>query len=526
MTHRISMVMLLVMGMSVVCILTAQETPAEPETPAAVAAKEAPVDQVLEEDFMGSQNQPERASEAFSLKDITLLTLKNNLNVQIKEKNPRIAQTDVVKAEAVFDPTVQASLSGGKTDTPALGVGDSIEHDRAESTTGSAALTKRFLTGTEASVGVSASHSKGDDFDSSVSSQAGVEITHPLLKGGGVTVNEVDIFIARNNTRISQWDFKSQVISTLAQSQTTYWELVFALENLEVQKRSWRLSKKTLMQTEAQVEAGVLARIEITRVRADVASKEEGIISAQRAVEDQVDQLRRFIRQSGSDLEDDTGIVPLERVAYEPVRLELKKEIRAGLLNRPDYMQAKIDTENRDLEIVRAKNGRLPQLDLKASVDVNGLGHGESNSFDSLGEGDFVDWNLGATFSYPLGNRAADAAYARAHWSMVQSGLQVKNVADQVVIDVKAAVRKVNADGQRVRSTRLARQLAEERLAAEEEKLNVGQAIILDLLEAQTLVAQTEAAERRAIVDYQESLIQLEQAKGTLLESNHVFLAR
>ncbi len=497
------------------------------EKPAAEAAvSAASSDEALEEDFLGDQDQPPRKSDVFSLQDITMLTLKNNTSVKIRRINPYIAETSVTEEEAAFDPAVEASVSGGGTDSPVLGAGDTVSHSRGKSVTSSAAVTKRFTTGTRASVGATATHEEDSTSDSSVSSAIELEVTHPLLKGAGPMVNQVDIFIARNNTKISEWDFNSQVIDTIAQAQTTYWELVFALENLEVQKRSWRLSKRTLMQTEAQVEAGVLARIEITRVRADVASKEEGIISAQRSVEDQVDQLRLLIRRPDSQLSDNTGIVPLERVTYKPVKLALMGEISSALENRPDYVQAKLDTLNKDLELVRTRNNRLPRLDLTATLDVNGLGGNVGDSGEVLADGDHVDWNLGATFTYPLGNRAADAAYARARLTKIQSLLRLKNIEDQIVVDVKAAVRKVEADGQRIRSTILARQLAEERLAAEEEKLNVGQAIILDLLEAQTLVAQTEAAERRAIVDYQNSLIQLEKVKGTLLQSNRIHLTR
>ncbi len=481
---------------------------------------------VAEKDLLGSRALPRRINKVFSLQDITLMTLKNNLDVKIKRINPRIVETRVESAESVFDPTVEASVGGGQTDSPSFDTGGDVTHGRSKSLSGSVELNKRFATGASAGVGLNATDTNPSGSRSLLSSEVELSVSQPLLQGAGVKVNRADIHIARNNTRLSQWQFKDEVIATIARTQRTYWELVYALENLDVRKRSWRLSKKTLFQTQAQVEAGVLARIEITRVRADVASKEDDIIRAQRLVEDWVDQLRRLIREPGSELAEDVGIVPLSQATYTPVDIDLMKEIRTALACRPDYLQARIDIENSDLELVKTRNEKLPKLDLAATLELNGLGRNMSGSIDRLGRGDHVDWNVGATLTYPLGNRAAKSSHTRAQLAKKQSLLRLSDLEDKIIIQVKRAVRKAETDLKRIRSTQLARQLAAERLAAEEEKLKVGQVIILDVLEATTLLAETETAERRVIVDYNNSLIALEQAKGTLLEANNIYVSK
>ena len=62
-------------------------------------------------------------------------------------------------------------------------------------------------------------------------------------------------------------------MSTLSEMQRTYWDLVFAIDDLEVKKKSLRLTRDTLEQTQAQVDAGLLDPIEITSVSADGAWK-------------------------------------------------------------------------------------------------------------------------------------------------------------------------------------------------------------------------------------------------------------
>ena len=176
----------------------------------------------------------ERTSKVFSLSDVTLMALRNNLNVKINRINPRIAETRVVTARSAFDPTIEGTLGGGHNDSPSIDAADNITHDRSDSVSGSAELSKRFKTGTTASVALGGADSDSDGSDSTVSSELELSVTQPLLRGAGLPVNTADILIARNNTRISESRFKSEVIDTIAETQKTYWELVFALENLDV----------------------------------------------------------------------------------------------------------------------------------------------------------------------------------------------------------------------------------------------------------------------------------------------------
>lgn len=477
-----------------------------------------------DESLLGSRLLEERVNQVFSLQQVTMLTLQNNLQVKINRINPHLSEADIETAEAVFDTTLSGAIRGSHQESPTFTDFAGLVSSDVDAVQASVGLKKQFTTGATGSVSLSGANSESEDSRPSLDSNLAFSVTQPLLQGAGRDVNLADVHIAQNNTRISRWEFKNRVISTLADSQTTYWSLVFALENLEVQKKSWRLSKNTLAQTRAQVEAGLLAKIEITRVRADVASKEERIITAQRVVQDAEDQLRRFINEEGSKLTEDIGIVPLDRATYTPVVLDLSQEIATALANRPDYVQAKIDIENRDIILVVAGNVKLPQLDLTATFDINGLGHNLPDSLSALSDVEFTDWSASASLSYPLGNRAANASYLRARLNKVQSLLRLKNLEDQIVIDVKQAVRLVNTDLKRIPSTRLARELAEERLVAEEAKLNVGTAIILDVLDAQTRLAEAQSAERRAIVDYNQDLIQLEKVKGTLLGANRIYL--
>jgi outer membrane protein TolC len=466
-----------------------------------------------------------REAVTLSMADAIRLTLQNNLDIKINRINPEVNIAAVEKAESVFDWTFVGSFSENKS-RPAVVSGPG---PRSETTSAQVGLTKNLVTGGSIAPTLewtrSYTNSIFTTLNPSYTTDAFITIRQHLAQGMGIDVNMSGIWIARNNARSSQYGFKTNVINTLANMQRAYWDLIFAIEDLDVKKKALQLTKDTLEQTRAQVEAGILAPIEITRVRADVAANELDIISAQKTVGDREDALRRFINRLSSDLVADIGVIPLERATYKAIQVNVPDAVQQALLNRPDYISAKIAVQSNDINLLVAKNGLLPVVDLSATLSMNGLGAHNDQAFDVMWTNNFNDWTVGVSVAVPLGNRAANAGYLAARLNKVQSLLQLKNFEYQVIIDVKTAARQVVTNLQSIRSTRIARELAEERLRAEEEKFNVGTALILDVLDAQTKLAQAESAERSSIVEYNKSVITLQQAKGTILSDNHIYLS-
>ncbi|HUW55204.1 MAG TPA: TolC family protein [Planctomycetota bacterium] len=483
----------------------------------------------VDETTLETDLKPRRAI-ALSMQDAIRLTLENSMEIKIDRISPQSSATDIQEAEARFDWTFVGSYSRTRSITPSASALSGAAAAESAGDSVKLGFRKELITGGSVEPTLywvrNKTNSAFATLNPSYTTDAYITISQPLLRDAGVDVAMSDIHTARNNLKIARFGFKNNVMSTLSDMQRTYWDLVFAIDDLEVKKKSLRLTRDTLDQTRAQVEAGLLAPIEITRVRADVAGKEESILNAQKTVRDREDKLRRFINRKDSSLLEDIGVIPLERAAYEPVRLTVEREVREALIYRPDYQSAKTDIANSDIQLVIAKNERLPKVDLSATFSMNGLGRDTTGSIDTLQTNHFHDWTASVSVEVPIGNRAAKAGYLRARLAKIQNLLELKNLEHEVIINVKEYVRQVLTDLKRIRSTRLARELAAERLRGEEEKFNVGTALILDVLEAQTKLAEAESAERKAIVDYNKSRISLETAKGTLLERNGVWLSR
>jgi outer membrane protein TolC len=134
----------------------------------------------------------------------------------------------------------------------------------------------------------------------------------------------------------------------------------------------------------------------------------------------------------------------------------------------------------------------------------------------------YKNWTIGLTLSLPLSNflSRAELAYARTDLSQAQTKL--KNLEQQVILEVSDAVRSIETNARRVHAYRLARELSEKRLEAEEKKLAVGLSTNYFVLEFQEQLANAQSAELKALVDYNLSLARLEKATGQGLESRRI----
>lgn len=467
-----------------------------------------------------------------SLTDVVELALKNNLNIRVERYSPRISEMDIVKAEAEFDPELSAAVRGGRTASPGFSSweGETALATRRDKTINfETGLAKKFPTGATGSVFLNTRRYKtnrsGVFLNPSWSTDLTFTLTQPLLKDRGREVNEAEIIIARNNEAISFYEFHSKVLEVLSEAEEVYWNLVYAFEDLEVQERSLALAKDLLEKNRKRVEAGVLAPIETLRPQAELAVREEGLIIAQSRIRGLTDELRKIINLNPIPLTQEIPVRVADEAVYEEVEVNLASSMKEAFENRPDYSQAKKDLENLDILLVVAKNAVLPQLDLAATYNINGLGGNLGNDVDMLGSGDFPDWEVGLSFAIPLGNRKAKSEYLQAKWEKEKTILGLKVLENDIITEVKAAVREVETNLRRIDTNRQARELAEERLSAEEKRFELGLGGSLDVLEAQKDVTSAESAELGAIIDYNISLVRLGKTKGTLLAKSGVAIA-
>jgi len=102
--------------------------------------------------------------------------------------------------------------------------------------------------------------------------------------------------------------------------------------------------------------------------------------------------------------------------------------------------------------------------------------------------------------------------------------IDLENQKDEIYIEIKNAVRSVEANYKRIIAFTKARELAEQKLAAEEEKFRVGMSTNYIVLTYQRDLASARISELNSIVSYNVSLAALERSMGTNLQSRNINL--
>jgi outer membrane protein TolC len=313
----------------------------------------------------------------------------------------------------------------------------------------------------------------------------------------------------------------NQVINTV---HNNYWNLAFAIENLEVQKRSLRLARELEDLNKARVRAGVAAPVEVTQAEAQAAARIQDVILAEKAIKDAEDQLKLIINFPDDERIWARTLLPADTLPFEVASMNTDASIQEALEKRPEYAAAKLTLQNSDLDLRVKRNQLLPSLQLQGNVGLNGLNGSAGSDLDRLTSGDFTQWSAALVLTYPLGNRSARSAFTQARLSHDQAGTSLLNLKRQIISQVREAVRRVEADVRRVEATRAARALAEEQLRVEQKRLEAGVTTTFNVLSFQRDLAAAQASEIQAITTYNQDLANLELQKGTILESNHLEL--
>ncbi len=476
---------------------------------------------------------PAERREAISLADAALQALKHNLDISISRQTKEIRQADITVEQAKFDPTLsvngQFNRAVSPLNRPVFGAtGGSLTgitpfDQRTQSVTLDA--TANLPTGgnvdlnySPARTSVNQNLAGGFLFNPSYTGGLALTLTQPLLRNAGFDVTKTFIRVAQNNAFVEEHVFRDRVLTVLASVEQTYWEVVFANENLKVAEAALKAAQELLATNRAKAKAGIMSIVDVLQAEAAVASRVEQVLVADNAIRDQEDQLRRLLNPAEEDLRQDLRLTPLDQPVVTLESISLQEAIDKALEQRPEIAQAMKNMETSDLNTKFAKNQILPTLSFQGTMGMAGLGKDYGDSVNRNFNGDYYNYGAGLVLSYPLGNRSAWSTYNKRQLEAKNAEASLMNVRQQIIVGVREAVRRVQTDFKRIETTRSARIMAEKQLQAEQERLKVGLSTTRFVLDFQRDLATAQGNELRATVDYNKSLSNLSRHKATTLD--------
>ena len=554
-----------------------------------------------------------------SMNDAVALALENNLDIAIARYNLNIADTDVWRAKAgssilgvnsgVVQNTPGSGVGGlgaqvgsgqGGTSVGAGGAGTgtgglvvstlgsgptinsfdpvltgtlSVDHNNilpsstfspaspSNTTTGNFLYQQGFITGTNMSVGFNNTRQTVGDapftaLSPQLNSSFNFRLTQHLLQGFGFAPNTRFIQIAKNNREISDVAFRLQITTTVDQIENMYWDLVFAYENVRVQKEQLAFAEKTLSDTKKQVEIGTLAPIEVVRAQSTVASNQQTLTLALTNL--QLEQLlmkNALSRTLVDPVLADAEVIPtstMELSAEEAV-VPTQDLVNDALAHRPELAESRINLTNTEISNKAIRSALLPTVDLFAYYGGQDSAGSQNPSYicvidptnqfcrrrvyqtcpvgwlrltlNQLINSTAPDKGMGVTINIPLRNRAAQATQVRSEFEYRQAQLRIQQIENQVRIEVRNAQFGVQQNRASVASAQAAVDLAHQSLDAEQKKYALGASTSTLVLQNQAAMTSAEVTLVSAKAAYEKAEVELDRAIGLLLDHAGIEIA-
>ena len=132
-------------------------------------------------------------------------------------------------------------------------------------------------------------------FNPSYNSGLTLSASQPLFKNLRMDAPRRQLLVSKKNREISDVQFRQTVVNVLAAVKAQYYELLFAIDNLEASRKSLALAQKLLNENQIKVRVGTMAPLDVVQAQSEVAGREEGVIVAENDLREAEDTLKRSI---------------------------------------------------------------------------------------------------------------------------------------------------------------------------------------------------------------------------------------
>jgi len=539
-----------------------------------------------------------------SLQETVELALENSMDIVVQRYNPWFADAGILKAKAGgfggvttgavfggsssntpllnYDPVVTTTLTIDDRNVPVnnpltsgTGTGlSSLARLTLHTSTFNTQYAQGFQTGTTFFTLFdntrSSSTSAANLFNPSVQSSIFVGFQQQLLNGFG-RVNTRNIRIAKNNRKIADWAFTQQAITTVTNTITAYWELVFARENVKVQQQAVTVAEKLYNDNKKQLEIGTMAPLDVTRAESELATDRQNLIVAQTVqLQDQQVLKNAISKNPLAPNFVNVEIVPTD-LPSRPEAIEaptFEEAVKEAFGKRPELQEEALNLLNGEIDIRATRNALLPTATLSAQYGsvglagnqpirgpattissgvpiVDGAGNlipnefvgtqtapitgvakaGFGDALSSAFHNNFPDYQVSLNVQIPLRNRSAQADNQRAILTQRQLEAQLQLLKNAALLDVRNTYIALTQDRSQVDAASKARELQQQTFDAEQKKYQLGASTVYLVIQTQRDLINAQGTELRALANLEEAKANYERAVGRTLEVNRVTIA-
>lgn len=556
----------------------------QPEPSPGADIKQLPVP-VVAPDYRGQQKPlPElkrvgvdmTKQRPLALRDALSLALDNNKDIEVARENVKIAEFDLLGARGAYDPKFSSSAFYEKVETPISNFltggqnGSIVQNDFAGSLRLEGLAPK--YGGTYkidfSSIRLTTNNSFAA-LNPQYPSSFTFNFTQPLVRGLKFDNARRQIEINKKNLSLSDVQFRQRAIETITNVQRAYWDLVFALRSLQVQRDAVSVARTQLEHNRRLVNEGQLAPIDLVASESQITTYEQGVFSALEEVTRAENTLKNLIaKDQKADLWEES-IVPVDAVDLNVPQISLPDAMKTAMENRPELQQSDLQKQINEIDQRYYKDQTKPAIDFVGTYGSSGLAGSIATtgvnpftassqlvrdrvdllstlaglpslpvtppttfapeligsygqSLENLLTSRYNNFKVGVQINLPLRNRTAEAQLGRSLVEGEKIATQREQTAQTIQVEVRNALQAVRSNETKLRAAISTREMNEQQFESERRKLDAGQSTVFLVLERQTALTTARGMELKAQTDLNKSIADLQKATGNALSVHSI----
>lgn len=502
-----------------------------------------------------------------TLQEALEAALNNNLDVEVIRKTSRMAEFDLKAARGFYEPRLTGQAAYERATIPNISFfTPTITSVTTNNLIGNAALQYQAPAfGTQFNARFNNTRAATDNPISIISPQYNssftFEMIQPLFRGRKFDQARRAIEIAKRNLTLTDTQFRQRSMDVVQQVEKAYWDLTYALRNLQVQKDAVKDAKDQLDHNRRLVNEGQLAPIDIVAAETQVANYEQAVYDALNTVNASENVLKTLISPNKNDAIWAEALTPVDSVVVKTPDTTLVEALDAAEKNRPELEvnQAQKDVNAIDQRYYREM--KKPQIDLTASYTSAGVGGslnpgfsnpllrncladpttadcvaaqqaqqsllrsvgGSGTALSDIFVNKYPTYRVGVQFNLPLfGDRTNKANLGRSIVEGERIDVQRQQIEQNIQVEVRNALQAIRTAEARLRAASVARENSEKQYESEQRKLDAGQSDTYKVLERQTALTVARSNELRFRIELNKSIADLKRATGHSLIDNNI----
>jgi HAE1 family hydrophobic/amphiphilic exporter-1 len=503
-----------------------------------------------------------------TLDDVVGSVLANNRDIESSRIDRLEASLRLTGAKGAYDPhfTMEpAFLHNESPVSSTLGGGSIPGKLRQTNVSATPAITGNILnSGGTYTVSYSSARNSTDNTFATLNPQFPTTLTfsaiQPLFRGLRYDDNRRQIKIAKKNQSITDEQFRQKVIQVTTQAVEAYWDLVYAVRNLQIQMEAVDLARKQVESNQRQEAQGILAPIDIVQAENQLDTFEQNIYSAQQSLTLAENVLKGLMLQDRSSALWRAALIPVTPLNLDPPSLDYEPAAEEALGSRPELAQVKLSAEVAQTNTRYLHEQTKPQADLVLSYSSSGLSGkalapnplftastaaltaqvnllsqlqglpplpatpagatsappflvgGYAQSLSNLTAWNYPGANASVRISIPLRNRTAVSNFevSLAEEKRIENQRQQLEIA--IEADIRNTMQAIDSTKARLNAAILARESSEEQYQSELRQFQEGTSTVFLVLQRQTTMITARNTELRAQTDLSKAIADFERA--------------